>query len=234
MRTRMSKRCSYDGCERPTQSSCFFTIEEGRTSGGQDWTSMTGSVLCLACYKRYKNRGTLERSAKRLLSQSARRCTYGNCDMPEQSSNFYLIEEGKNSGGQDWSSLTGSVLCHACYARFMNRGTLERSSYKRTLDPSERHCTYAECERPLESNQFFTIYEGKSSGGRDWSSLKGSILCNACYKRFLSRGTLDKQDMTGSKRQKKAPTIRNAKEVKEDEDAAVEILRSLGTLLPPP
>lgn len=224
-----AKRCSYDGCERPTQSSCFFTIEEGRTSGGQDWGTLTGAVLCLACYKRFKNRGTLERSAKRLLSASARRCTYANCDMPEQSSNFYLIEEGKTSGGKDWSALTGSVLCHACYARFMNRGTLERSSYKRTLDPSERRCTYVGCEKPLESNQFFTIYEGKTSGGRDWSMLKGSILCNACYKRFLSRGTLEKQEASGVKRQKRAIKVEPRTE---DEKEAAAILKSLSSMIP--
>jgi hypothetical protein len=57
-----------------------------------------------------------------------RKCTYSGCDRPDESSHFYQIEEGKTAGGQDWSSVVGSVLCHRCYERFRTRGTLEPSA----------------------------------------------------------------------------------------------------------
>ena len=122
------KRCSYLKCERPTDSSQFYQIEEGKTSGGQDWSSIAGSVLCQACYLRFYRRGTLERAEDKPLAGSARRCTYDHCDSPTHSSCFFHIEEGKTSGGQDWSSVAGSVLCKACYNRFYKRGTLEPSA----------------------------------------------------------------------------------------------------------
>jgi hypothetical protein len=87
-------------------------------------------VLCQACYTRFYRRGTLERAKfqSKPLTGSARRCTYDHCDDPTNSSKFYQIEEGKTAGGQDWSSVVGSVLCSACYNRFRKRGTLEPST----------------------------------------------------------------------------------------------------------
>jgi hypothetical protein len=73
-----------------------------------------------------KVRGTLERSLNMPLAASARRCSYAGCGRPEESSKYYQIWEGKTSGGQDWSSIAGSVLCDACYSSFHRRGTLER------------------------------------------------------------------------------------------------------------
>jgi len=122
------RKCTYSGCDRLDESSCFYQIEEGKTTGGQDWSSLAGSVLCKACYERFRRKGTLERDPKRSLTGSARRCTYDHCDSPTDSSCFYQIEEGKTTGGQDWSSVAGSVLCEACYHRFRRRGTLEPSA----------------------------------------------------------------------------------------------------------
>jgi hypothetical protein len=180
-------RCSYSGCERPEESGRFYTIEEGRSSGGQDWTSVVGSVLCRACYCRFKRRGTLERSKP--LDGREKRCTYKHCDSPTESIKFYQIEEGKSTGGQDWTSVVGSVLCNACYCRFNDRGTLERS--RKPLQGSERRCTYKHCHSPTQSSQFFQIKEGKSSGGQDWTSVVGSVLCRACYKRYKRGVTLE-------------------------------------------
>jgi hypothetical protein len=185
-----SKRCSYASCERPEESHIFYQIKEGRTSGDQDWSSLAGSVLCGSCYDRFRRRGTLERSANKPLAASARRCTYAGCERPEESSHFYQISEGSTAGGQDWSSLAGSVLCSSCYEGFRNRGSLERSNNK-SLDASARRCTYAGCERPEESSMLRHISEGSTSGGQDWSSLAGSVLCIACYSRFRKSGTLE-------------------------------------------
>jgi hypothetical protein len=185
------RRCTYKHCDSPTDSSKFYQIEEGKTSGGQDWSSLAGSVLCNACYSRFRDRGTLERDPKRSLTGSARRCTYDHCDNPADSSCFFQIEEGKTTGGQDWSSVAGSVLCHACYERFRRRGTLERDP-KRSLAGSARRCTYDHCDSPTDSRNFYQIEEGKTSGGQDWSSVVGSVLCKACYDRFRGRGTLER------------------------------------------
>ena len=109
----------------------------------------------------------------------------------ERTSHFYPIVEGTKAGGQDWSPLVGTTLCHACYNRFRNGGKLERSTNK-SLAAAERRCTYTRCTRPLSSSHFYTIEKGKSAGGKDWSELVGFVLCHACYKQFLQRGTLER------------------------------------------
>ena len=140
-------RCSYSKCERPEQSCHFHKIEEGRTSGGQDWSSLVGSVLCRACYSRFCKRGTLERAANKPLVGSARRCTYEHCDNPADSVDFFQIDEGKTAGRRDWSSLVGSVLCRACYDRFRIRGTLER--VRDQSQNATRPCTYSDSSQQL-------------------------------------------------------------------------------------
>ena len=87
---------------------------------------------------------------------SARRCTYSGCVRPHESIKFFEIEEGSNSGGQDWSSLVGSVLCHACYISFLRRGTLERA-HNKPLTGSARRCTYEHCDSPADSSCFHQI-----------------------------------------------------------------------------
>jgi hypothetical protein len=82
------------------------------------------------------------------MSAQKKRCTYGGCERPEESCKFVQIREGSTLGGQDWSSLAGSVLCGACYERFKRSGTLERSLKNKPLAASARRCTYASCERP--------------------------------------------------------------------------------------
>jgi hypothetical protein len=56
-----AKRCSYEACSDPTKSSWFFQISSSQRSGGQDWTPLIGKMLCMACFSRYRDRGTLER-----------------------------------------------------------------------------------------------------------------------------------------------------------------------------
>ena len=77
---------------------------------------------------RYKSRGTLERSLGKPLSAEQKRCTYEHCARPDQSCQFLQIDGNKKTGGQDWSSLAGAVLCNSCYSCFKSRGTLERRS----------------------------------------------------------------------------------------------------------
>jgi len=90
-------------------------------------------VLCNACYLCFKNRGTLERAERQQGESYERRCTYAGCERPDESSRFLLIKEGTSAGGQDWSGVVGSVLCHACYSHFSNRGTLERAERQQAL-----------------------------------------------------------------------------------------------------
>jgi hypothetical protein len=198
----LKKKCTYADCERPEESRIFSQIWEGSTSGGQNWSSLTGSVLCTACYQNFWLSGTLERSKKKpLVAASATRCTYAGCERPEESSRFTQVREGITAGGQDWSSLAGSVLCHTCYAKFMRKGTLEKSRHKsgtiekshnKPLAASTMRCTYADCERPADSSKFYQISEDSTSGGQDWSSLAGSVLCQACYLCFNKSGTLER------------------------------------------
>ena len=145
-----ARRCTYEHCDSQADSnSQFFQIEEGKTTGGQDWSSLVGSVLCNACYSRFRDRGTLERAQiqNKPLTGSARRCTYEHCDSPADSSSFHQIGEGSTAGGQDWSSLVGSVLCRACYERFWNRGTLER--VRGQSQNATRPCTYSDLSQQL-------------------------------------------------------------------------------------
>jgi hypothetical protein len=106
-------------------------------------------------------------------------------------SHLYKITRRTKAGNQNWSSLVGSVLCHACYSRFRNGGKLARSTNK-SLAASERFCTYIGCKKPYSSCHFYTIEMGKSAGGQDWSEIQNSVLCHACYKQFLQRGTLER------------------------------------------
>lgn len=184
------RKCNYAKCERPEQSSLFYTIEKGKSGGGQDWSSLEGLVLCRNCYEHFHKRGTLERAYNRPLAESARHCTNAQCDKPELGRRFYQVVEGQKTGGQDWSSLVGSVLCNACYCRFTRRGTLDRS-HNRPLVADNKKCTYTGCARPETTSCFHQIEHGKSTGGKDWSVIAGAVLCHTCYCRFRNTGTLD-------------------------------------------
>jgi hypothetical protein len=76
----------------------------------------------------------LERSLSKPLSAEQKRCTYEHCARPDQSCQFLQIDGNKKTGGQDWSSLAGAVLCNSCYSCFKSRGTLERRSQQSTND----------------------------------------------------------------------------------------------------
>jgi len=70
-----ARRCSYEGCKRPDESRQFCQIDGRSTAGGQDWTELEGSVLCLLCYQYFWKNGTLKRSQHRLVSNRARQCS---------------------------------------------------------------------------------------------------------------------------------------------------------------
>ena len=63
------KRCSYEGCKSPHNSSRFIQIDGRSEAGGQDWTELAGAVLCHACYKQYSTHGTLERTQRKRKAQ---------------------------------------------------------------------------------------------------------------------------------------------------------------------
>lgn len=133
MEEQFQKRCGYRECENPTVSSQFYDISATRTSGGQDWSSLAGSTICNACYCRFKRNGTLDRAMNKPLPKDARKCSFYGCERRDEGCHFYEIVEGQTAGGQDWSSLAGSVLCNACYLRFWKWGTLERQASRKRL-----------------------------------------------------------------------------------------------------
>eukprot|EP00284_Hemiselmis_tepida_P018317 CAMPEP_0174922144 /NCGR_PEP_ID=MMETSP1355-20121228/5661_1 /TAXON_ID=464990 /ORGANISM="Hemiselmis tepida, Strain CCMP443" /LENGTH=260 /DNA_ID=CAMNT_0016167707 /DNA_START=113 /DNA_END=892 /DNA_ORIENTATION=- len=67
-----------------------------------------------------------------------KRCMYTGCERPTESSQFYLIDGESEAGGQDWSGIAGSVLCNACYQRFLKRGTLVQSSLSHGRRPPDQ------------------------------------------------------------------------------------------------
>jgi hypothetical protein len=118
-------------------------------------------------------------------------CSYEGCKSPHESRKFIHVDGGGRAGGQDWSELAGSVLCHTCYDQFRKRGRLERTQNE-PLSGSARRCTYEGCKRPQESKQFYQIDGGSKAGGQDWTQLAGSVLCTACYLQYMTRGTLER------------------------------------------
>ena len=65
-----------------------------------------------------------------------------------------------------------------------------RACRSKPLEPGIRKCTYSECLKPTQSSNFYQIDEGSRAGNRDWSSLAGQVLCDACYNQFRKRGSL--------------------------------------------
>jgi len=201
------KRCSSSSCDDPEKRCQFYRIEKGKTTGGHDWSSLVGSLLCKTCYDRFRKMGTLERTYNRPLVASVKFCTYEHCDSPSKGKKFYLIrddEEGKTTNGHDWSPVAGKVLCRSCYEQFRKKGTLERTKNK-TLHPSARRCTYDMCDRPAEGINFYQIEKGKTTGGQDWSPIVGSVLCHACYQRYSKRGTLHRIDARKATKKRRTP-----------------------------
>jgi nicotinic acid mononucleotide adenylyltransferase len=91
------KRCSNASCKRPDESSNFHQICESRTAGGQDWSSLAGSMLCEVCFQKFKRSGTLERPNNKPLAASARRCTYAGCKRSDPKQHGQVAAE---SGGR--------------------------------------------------------------------------------------------------------------------------------------
>lgn len=104
------KRCTFDGCDKPEESSHFYLIEPGKTAGGRDWTPLVGNVLCHTCYCRWKNRGTFDRVLNRPVDPKLRTCSWKDCERPTESKSYAKIEPGKKTGGQDWSPLASPRL----------------------------------------------------------------------------------------------------------------------------
>ena len=63
------------------------------------------------------SQGSLGRKKSWTAKSGTQRCTYAECPDPEHSSRYVSIMEGHQAGGHDWSSITGSVLCNACYTQ---------------------------------------------------------------------------------------------------------------------
>ena len=196
MAAAQTERCSYQHCVHPVESDRFHQIDGDCGTGGQDWSSLDGKVLCHACYQQFRNKGTLERKGRAVkppLPIDQRRCSYEHCEHPVESGRSYLIDEGCVAGDKDWSSLVGKVLCSACYEQFRKKGTLERKGRARAQEQREsRICQASPCRKRCQPGKYHVISAETKAGssiGRDWSWITpGAALCNACFKHYRDYG----------------------------------------------
>jgi len=189
----LRKHCTFAGCKKPDGSLNYYQIGADKATGGKDWSPLAGSVLCAACYMRFKDRGTLERSDKdkKPPPTGVKKCAYSGCEASGENIKFLVIDAGCNAGGKDWSALADSMLCQTCYDRYRKHGTLDKADAK-PLDGSARKCMFDQCDKPEDSRRFVQIDGESAAGGQDWSSLAGVLLCMACYDRFRKHGSLEK------------------------------------------
>ena len=185
------KRCSYEHCKRPEESSQFIQIDGNSSAGQQDWKALAGKVICNACYNQYFKKGTLNRSQNqgKAIPEASRHCSYEGCKRPNESSRFFCIDGASSAGNKDWKPVAGRILCHTCYLHYRARGTLERGQ---PLAASAKKCTYENCKRPEVSRQFIQIDGTSTAGNQDWKTLDGKVLCHTCYYQYLRRGTLER------------------------------------------
>ena len=172
-----ARRCSYEGCKNPEESSKFYQIDGAKRAGGQ--VSFIDGRL-----QEYYAYTQIHRCIVNLL-----RIIHPRISCQE-------LIQGPFS--QDWSSLADRVLCAACYTHFRNRGTLERNVQYVAHEPlaaSKQRCSYEGCRRPEESHKFHQIDAGSEAGGRNWAELAGRVLCDACYNQFRSHGTLERSGL---------------------------------------
>jgi hypothetical protein len=186
------RRCTYANCSNPTKSKSFHRIWETCTSGGKDWSSLVGQVLCHACYQRFGDTGRLERKVKLKPRPHEEVCTNKLCTAPKEGKQFFKIDDSYHSLGIQWSKLVGEVLCARCYDHYRHQNPLEAQAAGRPAGPTQR-CSYDGCKRPNKSSAFFEIPADYAAGGWDWKPLAGSTLCRACHARFTRTGKLDRE-----------------------------------------
>jgi hypothetical protein len=189
--------CAFGGCNNPHGSTSYHVIREQTNAFNRDWTTMTGWVLCDACFQRFGKNGTLERKHR---PQSERRCGNTDCVAICKKDRLEKIEPFCRAGGQDWSTLEGLVICRKCYERFWSFGTLKDPIKRKRSneDPESQCCTYAGCpnsyaENPVKTCRMQAISAFSTAGGQDWSSLSGNILCGPCYQQFRVTGSLERR-----------------------------------------
>lgn len=160
-------KCGVPGCDTKPGHGKYISIDADSTTGGQDWNLLGGKIICYACYHRYKSTGSLER-LEPLPAHVVRKCSSSTCEKPDdQDATFIQIKASSTSGGQDWTLLDGQALahslqthstrtrklmltlqaqflCHPCYDRYRERGTLEA---KKKRNVSDKKCFYDLCDR---------------------------------------------------------------------------------------
>jgi hypothetical protein len=125
-------RCCSDLCGNAhAKGGDFYKIDPGCRVGGKNWNNYMGKVLCVKCYDRYAEAGTLEPEPSNDTPKNdvkAKRCWYAHCPKPEGGDKYYNIRANMTLLGddQDWSDAVGQLLCTACYSQYRCKGTLER------------------------------------------------------------------------------------------------------------
>ena len=204
--TGSAKRCTYEHCSNPHKSSKFYQIQEGKSTWGQDWTSVVGQVLCNACYQRFERAGTLERRNNKAGQRST---------IPSMM-NFWL-----SSFFSGWCG-SGAIIRHRVLwvgkahpvrtivarmginfmpAREVKREVVEgpggitvKSLTQNLLAWLNPRCEFEGCSNPHKSHRFYTVGDNWA-GGQDWEPLKGKVLCSACYGCYSKTGNLKRKQL---------------------------------------
>jgi hypothetical protein len=177
------------------RDSQFLRIDGRSEAGGQDWSQLHGSVLCMACYVVFFTKGSLERDGKQ--QPATERCSCEACEGQgggNDGSDVRWVDGERvgNSGEwqQDSVEVAGRVIVHD---ESSSPGKSERiRHHSKSVTPSDRFCTYEGCRRPSDSSRYFRIDGVSEAGGQDWTLLAGSVLCAACYSQYKTRGTLER------------------------------------------
>jgi hypothetical protein len=194
-RSGSGRHCSCDGCGITDRDSQFLWIDGRSEAGGQDWSELQGSVLCMACYVAFFTKGSLARDGKQQPATEPCSCEACERQVGNEDSDDTTRADGEGLGHSgEWQydsvELAGRVIGHD---EFSGPGKSERTRHhSKPLTPSDRFCTYEGCKRPSDSSRYFRIDGVSEAGGQDWTLLAGSVLCAACYSQYKTRGTLER------------------------------------------
>jgi hypothetical protein len=209
-RPQSTRRCGNTDCAAMCKKDRLQKIEPFYSAGGQDWSTLEGIVLCRKCYERFWSFGTLKDPIKRNIScddqgELPTCCTYNECPnnnpaKPLKMCRMQAISPFCTAGGQDWTSLSGSILCGPCYQKFRITGSLERRPDEikvpkgHGVKKEARVCSFTACPGTT-AQYFYRTSPFSTAGGQDWTYLNSGVLCFSCYHNYKKCGSLLRPDM---------------------------------------
>ena len=183
-------QCDYEHCPLSSSlASYYLVVQEARSAGGKDWSQVVGMRLCGRCLQYFSKFGVLDRKGRG--AEQRRKRLIGA---------IATVDDTESSGHDDDSFSCRDDSDLDRQSKFSIRMPLIASATTEVIEPdndaiseSRRRCSYAQCPRPDESCRFPMIEEGYRAGtNRDWTHLKGMILCHACCEFFKKYGTLQR------------------------------------------